>query len=1459
MINNIIAFSVRNKLIIGLFTAIIIGWGSYSLTNIPIDAVPDITNNQVQIITTSESLAAQEVEQYITYPVELAMNNLPGVEEIRSISRFGLSIVTVVFDESMGTFLPRQLVSEKLKEAEQNIGAEYGIPQMGPITTGLGEIYQYTVEALPGYESQYDATELRTIQDWTIKRQLSGTRGIVEINSWGGYLKQYEVAINPNKLNAFDLTLSEVFTALQKNNQNTGGSYIEKSANLYFIRGKGLVSSIDEINSIVVTKRNNIPVTIADIGKAGIGYAPRFGAATKDGKGETVIGIVLMLKDANTFNVIDDVKTRIAEIQKTLPEGVVIKPFVDRTKLINKTTSTVKENLMLGGLIVIFALVFLLGNFRSGLIVASVIPLSMLFALGMMNVFGVSANLMSLGALDFGIIVDGAVIIVEFMAVQLVINNDRLSNLTNSDKRNKINDIAIDSSQRMMNSAIFGQIIILIVFLPILSLQGVEGKMFVPMALTFGFAIIGAMVLCLTYVPMVSAWLLYSKPKKKISWGEKFMKWLERLYTPILIKALELRIWILSSAIILLIATVFIFLNMGGEFIPKLEEGDFALETRMSPGTSLQEMEKSMTKLEKILLDSFPEVESVVTKIGAAEVPTDPMPIEGADIMVKLKEKSEWVSASTTEELASKMDEAIATLPGISVEFSQPIEMRFNELLTGVKSDLAIKIYGEDLTILQDLGNKAAELIQPISGAADVRTEQIAGLPQINIDYKRDRLAQYDLTIADLNLAIYTAFSGAITGQFFEGEKRFDMVVRLQKPFRQDINSIKQLYIPLPNGSKIPLEEVATITLQDAPGLISRDDTHRRIVIGVNVRNRDIQSLVVDIKRELNSKLNLPSGYYITYGGQFENLQRATKRLSIVIPIALVLIFFILYISLKSVKETILIYTAIPFAAVGGVFALWIRDMPFSISAGVGFIALFGVAVLNGLVLISSLNELKEQGVTDIRDRLIRATTSRLRPIFLTASTDILGFLPMAVSSSAGAEVQRPLATVVIGGILTATLLTLIVLPILYTLMERPPKIKKAIPIAGIFLLLYISPFTSSAQSNQKPTPISLEVAIDTALSNNPGLQAEQYRLKAEQQLKGTSFDLPKTNVDFLYGETNSFYKDNGFTIGQSFAFPTYYIQRSKLLQENIESQEIKKQITKNALINEVKSIFYYLRYLQETHKILIRQDSIYNELVKATKLRFQTGEANLLENTTAVSKYQETENQLLQNESEIKAWQKRLQILLNTSQNVDANSNIPFAYSQQFVIDSSGLSNNPSLQLSKQAVDVEEQKVKVAKAQTLPDFNIGYVNQSLQGYYDINGVNEFASKSTRFQSVQVGISIPIWFKPHSSQIQSAKSHAKAAELDYQQLQNQLNADFITSYQAYLKLLRSNEYYTNTGLPQAELILNQSNLGFKEGELTYLEYINGLTQSMDIQFRYLDNLNQLNQAIISLEYLLGNN
>ncbi len=1451
MINNIIAFSVRNKLLIGLLTLFIAGWGIYSLTQISIDAVPDITNNQVQVITTSQNLAAQEVEQFITYPVELAMANLPGVVEIRSISRFGLSVVTVVFEEDMGTYLPRQLVSEKLKEAQENIGDGLGTPQMGPISTGLGEIYQYTVEGKPGYEDEYDAIELRTIQDWIVKRQLSMIPGVVEISSWGGYLKQYEVAIDPNKLNGFDLTLPEVFMALQANNENTGGSYIEKGPNLYYIRGKGLAEDFNDIGNIVITKREGIPIAIKDVGKVGIGTAPRYGAATVDGKGETVIGVVMMLKGANSAQVIRNVKDRVTQIQKSLPEGVEIKPFLDRTRLVNKTTSTVSENLILGGLIVIFALVFLLGTFRSGLIVASVIPLSFLFALGMMNTFGVSANLMSLGAIDFGIIVDGAVIIVEFMVVLMLKKFGDLRNLEPAEQKEQINQVAIKASSQMMNAAIFGQIIILIVFIPILTLTGIEGKMFQPMALTFGFAILGAMILCLTYVPMITSAFLFSKKLDRKTWGDRFMGWLEKRYAPIIQWALKAKALVISIALAFIVIALFIFSNLGGEFIPQLDEGDFALETRMAPGTSLQEMTKNMNKLEAILLDQFPEVKTVITKIGAGEIPTDPMPIEGADIMVALKDKSEWTTTDSKEELANQMEEALSVLPGVDVEFSQPIEMRFNELMTGIKQDIAVKIYGEDLEVLQSKGNEAASIIRNVNGAADVRVEQVVGLPQIVIDYDRKRIAEYGLSIATLNQIVSSAFSGGIAGKIFEGERRFDLVVRLAKNSRQDIAAVQNLYVPLENGSRIPLSEVAKISIEDAPAQISRDNTYRRIVIGVNVRNRDTQSFVEEIQNKLTN-LDLPPGYSITYGGEFENLQRAQQRLSIVVPLVLALIFIILFISLRSFKQTLLIYTAIPFAAVGGVFALWLRGMPFSISAGVGFIALFGVAVLNGLVLISSLNDLKSEGMLDVSERIKEATKSRLRPIFLTAITDIVGFLPMALSGSAGAEVQRPLATVVIGGIITASLLTLVVLPVIYSWMENGGRFSKKTITASIVLFLAIP----NVNAQESITPLTVDQAVELALKNNGLIKADQYHVESRKSLEGTAFSPGKTTLETQYGQYNSFDNDIAFGLSQGFAFPTVYAKRSNLLEAETKGAELQKQITANELSAQVKSLWYDLASLEDQKQLLQFQDSIYTKFLEAAQLRFEVGETNQLEMVTVQTQLMEVRNLMNQNEADQRGNKKRLAALLNVSSAFDiSREELEKRDIAATLLLEDSLTSNPLLNYIKQQVEIAENQQSLSKAKMLPDITLGYQNQSLQGFYDRNGATEFVGRDTRFQSVSIGIAIPLWFKEHTRQIKAARLEQQAAQATFDQEWKNFQGRLSSLIEANLKYKNTLEYYEDNLLNQADIILANVRLGFSQGEIGYVEFVQGVSQALKIQSDYIRQIRQYNQSVIELEMI----
>jgi len=1038
MINSIIQFSIKNKAFIWLMTLALIIGGIYSMTRVPIDAVPDITNNQVLVITTAPNLGTEDIEKFVTYQVELAVANLPNVEEIRSISRFGLSVVTIVFSDDMGTFLPRQLVSEALIEIKEKIPQGFGEPFMAPISTGLGEIYQYTLEVQPGFEDKYDDMELRTMQDWIVKRQMAMLNGVVEVNSFGGRKKQYEIAINPDKLRSMGITISEVFDALNKNNQNTGGAYIEKNYQANFIRGEGLMRTADDIKNTFVKNINGNPIFIRDVAEVKFGSFVRYGGFTKDGKGESVGGIVMMLKGANSNDVIHDVKERMLLIEKSLPQGIKIKPFLDRSKLIKHTTSTVAENLALGALIVIFILVIFLGNLRGGLIVASTIPLAMLFAFIMMHIFGVWANLMSLGALDFGILIDGAVIIVEGMIFYLHRKGIIGTKLT----QDKKNELAYKSASKMMNSAFFGQLIILIVFIPIMVLRGVEGKMFIPMAMTFSFAVIGVMLLSLTYIPMVSATFLKAPKTDKKSFGDKVIIKIENLYNPIIDWALSKGKYIVTAAVILIIAGGFVFSRMGSEFIPQLDEGDIAMHAFLKPGTSLSEVEKASTKIEKAILKNFPnEIESVQSRIGVADLPMDPMPIDIADIFIILKPKNEWKEVSSKKELIEGIKEVVSVFTGINYEFSQPIEMRFNELLTGVREDVAIKLYGDDLNILADKAKEIASLVSGIQGVAGVKAEAIKGQPQITIKYDRNKMGQYGLDISDMNTIIETAFSGGIAGRIYEGERMFDLVVRLDEQHRKDIDNLRNLFVPLADGNQIPLKEVADISYQPGPMQISRDNTNRRTYIGINVEDRDVKSLVNEIQEVLDTKLKLPTGYYIRYGGAFENLERATKRLTLVVPIALFLIFMLVYFAIKSFKQTLMIYIAIPFAAVGGIFSLYLRDMPFSISAGVGFIVLFGVAVLNGLVLISGFNELKAEGKYRINEIIKKGSIRRIRPILLTASTDILGFLPMAISVSAGAEVQRPLATVVIGGMLTSTILTLIVIPILYKWVERNNKI----------------------------------------------------------------------------------------------------------------------------------------------------------------------------------------------------------------------------------------------------------------------------------------------------------------------------------------------------------------------------------------------------------------------------------
>ncbi|MBP5500676.1 MAG: efflux RND transporter permease subunit [Bacteroidales bacterium] len=1032
MFQRIIKFSIENKLVVGVFTCALVAWGLWSLLHLPFDATPDITNNQVQIIVTSQSTGAEEMERNVTTPIEMALANIPEVKERRSISRSGMAIITMVFDDRTDNYWARELIDQQLGGVKDKLPDDVDV-ELAPISTGLGEIYHYTIRAKKGYEDKYSLTDLRTIQDWIVRKQLSGTPGIAEVSGWGGYVKQYEVDINLERLNAMGVTIAELYTALNENNENTGGGYVERLSNQYYIRGLGLVKTLDDIEKIVVKTQGGVPVLVGDVAKVHFGHATRYGAVTRNGEGEVVAGITLMLRGENFQEVIKNVKSRIAEIQKTLPQGVVIEPFIDRTLLVDRVTNTITRNLTEGGLIVIFILILFLGNYRAGLVVASVIPLSMLFAFGMMRVFGVSGNLMSLGAIDFGMIVDGAVIIVEAVVARMALAND--TQIRNFDH------LVYESSSGIRKSAAFGEIIIMIVYLPMMTLVGIEGKMFRPMAMTIFFAILGAFILSLTYVPMMAAVFLKQKTTNKAllrldnvttSLSSRMMARLQSWYLPLVDKCLNHGKVVIVSMAVLFGASLLLMSRLGAVFVPTLEEGDFAVELSMAQGTSLTQMVETCTKAEQILKQEFPEIKQVVTRIGSAEIPTDPMPVERADMLVALKPKAEWTFARTKNDLQEKMEEALGVIPGLDAEMSQPIQMRNNELITGIRQDVAVKIYGGDTEVLADLADKVVRHIKDIDGVGSLYVEKVNGLPQLQVEYNRQMLAKYGISIRQANDVLQSAFAGKIAGSVTEENRQFDIVLRIHNDGGDALSNFEDLFVPSPSGVSVPMRQLATISYKEAPAQISHEDAERSIFVGFNVKGRDVSSTVKDIRQILDDRLEMPTGYHYSFGGEFENLQRATDRLMVAIPVALLLILLLLYATLKSVRETLFVASAIPLSAIGGIVALWLRGMPISISAGIGFIALFGVAVLNGIVLVGQFNALQRNGVTDVRQRILEGCEHRLRPVVMTALVASFGFLPMALSTSDGAEVQRPLATVVIGGLLTATVLTLFVIPAIY-------------------------------------------------------------------------------------------------------------------------------------------------------------------------------------------------------------------------------------------------------------------------------------------------------------------------------------------------------------------------------------------------------------------------------------------
>ena len=1458
MINKIITFSIKNKLIVGLFILALIGYGSYQFTQLPIDAVPDITNNQVLIITVTPSLGAPDVERLITFPIEQANSNIPGLKEIRSFSRFGLSLITIVFEDNVDIYWARQQVTERLKIAEQQIPKGIGSPELAPVTTGLGEIYQYVVRPKPGYEKKYSATELRTIQDWIVRRQLLGVKGVADVSSFGGSVKQYEIAVKVNQLNAYNLSVNDVFTALEKNNENTGGAYIEKAGTVLYIRTEGLLKSVDDIkNCLVKTTHNGTPLLIRDIAEVRIGTATRYGAITYNDEGEVAGAVVMMIKGENSSRVIKDVKEKIAQIKKTLPEGVELEPFLDRTKMVNSAINTVSKNLLEGALIIIFVLVLFLGNMRAGIVVASVIPLAMLFAIILMNLFGVSGNLMSLGALDFGLIVDGAVIIVE--AVMHGLTHSKISGNTKTISQNEMDNKVINAAGKMMNSAVFGQLIILIVYLPILTLVGIEGKMFKPMAQTVAFALIGAFLLSLTYVPMMSALFLSKTLSHKQTFSDKFMHAVEGMYQRSLQKVLLIPKTIIATTLILFAVSLFVFARMGGEFIPELPEGDFAVDTRVLTGSSIETSVDAIQKSAHLLLAKFPEIEKIVGKTGSGEIPTDPMPMEASDMMIILKDKASWTSAKEWDELAEKMKAELTAVPGVTYSFQYPVAMRFNELMTGSKQDVVCKIVGENLDTLSRYAKLLGNVVNGIKGAINCYVEPIDGLPQLIITYNRSAMAQYSVNIQEVNKIVNTAFAGQSCGLVYEDEKRFDLVVRLADEQRTNLEDVQNLLIPLPGGNQIPLQQLAEVSIKESINQIQRDDAKRRIVVGFNVHERDVETIVEDLKREVEKKIKIPSGYYITYGGAFENLNAAKKRLSLAVPLSLALILVLLYFAFQSIKQGLMIYTAIPLSAIGGILFLAARGMPFSISAGVGFIALFGVAVLNGIVLLAEFNRIRQNGESNLQQVVIKGSISRLRPVLMTALVASLGFLPMALSNGDGAEVQRPLATVVIGGLMSATLLTLFVLPLLYVIFEnrkvRNSKVKSLVSVLLIVCLVISTSKLHAQNAVNGYSKLSLQQAIDTALKSNYATRADRELAEYQKKLIKASVDIPSTNVQAEYGQLNSSYNDTRYSISQSIQFPTVYARQKSVQNQTYQTSVLAAKLSASELKRQVTASYYELVYLHDKYKLLVKMDSLFQVYLQQNQLRFDKGDINLLQKLTIENQHAQLLLQLqtLLQDKEIALL--NFNFLLNASNKYEPEL-LPNKLNFTSSIEAKSFSNHLQIQVLQHQELSAQQQLKLQRAKLLPSLTLSFASMSMQG---VGADNKYYSKTTHFNALQVGLALPIFYGAQRAQIKAAQKMHHVTQLKMYQANETIKNEYavlLTKFQAKQQALN---YYETIALPNSHQIIASANLQLTKGEINFIEFSLLINQAIEMQSKYCDAVNEYNQTIIQLNYLTQTN
>jgi cobalt-zinc-cadmium resistance protein CzcA len=1416
MIQRLIQFSVHNPLLVFIGTFGLVIWGAFSLRNLPLDAIPDVTNNQVVVATQSPNLSAVEMEQFVTYPIEIAMRNIQGLEGIRSVSQFGLSIVTLDFKESVDLYFARNQVNERLQMVQQDIPEGFGHPTMNPITTGLGEIYQYVIKPKNPADTSWSAMELRTVQDWVVKKQLLGTEGVADISSFGGYLKQYHVKVDPALLQATGTTLADVFQAIEKGSQNTGAAYIEKDGVNYFIRGIGLANGQADLEQTLVKVNQGTPVLVRDVAQIELGSAIRYGALTQ-GKSEAVGGIVFMLKGENSRNVVINIKEKLAAVEAALPKGLMLEAYLDRELLIDRTIATVSKNLLEGGLIVVFVLVLLLGHLRAGLVVASVIPLSMLFAVGCMVAFKVSGNLMSLGAIDFGLIVDGAVIIVENVIRMLALPRNQLS-------RTQVIGQAAGS---MANSSFFGQIIILIVYLPLLLLSGIEGKMFQPMALTVIFALVGAVILSLTYVPALSVLVFKGEVQHHETYADRLMRRLTNVYQPVLRFALSNKKKVLAFSFLLLVTAAMMFSRMGGEFIPQLDEGDFVIEIRMLPGSSLNAMIHSAELAATDIQAHFPdEVISCTGKIGTAEVPMDPMSIEEMDMVLTMHPREAWKKVKTRADFESELQKVLDQVPGVFTSIQQPIAMRFNELMSGAKTDMIVQVLGPDLDVLADIGHDIMKKVTKIPGAADVSVAKAEGLPQMFVEYKRDALARYGLSIQEVNTALQTAIAGQKAGMIFEGNRRFDVVVKMKNNPDRPFEILSQLMINTPSGIQVPLSELADMGIKEGPIAVNRIDGERCVNVALNIRGRDIQSVVDDVQKIVTSQIKLPEGYRVTYGGQFENLQNAKARLQLVVPAALGLILLLLYFSLGSIMESLLIFSAIPFAAVGGVFALWLRDMPFSISAGVGFIALFGVAVLNGMVLIGYFQQLEKEGIQDVTERIKTGVMTRFRPVIMTAAVASLGFLPMAISAGAGAEVQKPLATVVIGGLLSATFLTLVMLPVLYAMFASKRRLKN-IPM-GVFVLI----LGGLGLTNTLPaqTVLTENQFVEAVLQQHPGLKKAAYVVQEKTVLNQGKMPLPALQA-YTWLPFNP-----EIGVIQNFNNPTLVKADRQVRATHLALAQSEQQITELALRREALLAFNHCLFNREKMRLSKDQDSLLQEYLRIAQLEYETGNINALAKLNIESKSREASRQAQQAQSDYRAAQLQLCWLAGLPDTAilleDVWGTRPPSPTMTSLISLWG----------EQRQRLAQQELTKMEKQLLPSIGAGIVT-------NVDPKNRF------LPNAYVSINLPLFKKGYKNDIEAAKTHIQIAVEEAALLRHNSHLRKQQAENQWISAQIDLNYWKDTGAALADLLIKTADIGRKTGDIGAQEYLQAITQVFLLRNNQLDAIRRWNESVIQLQFV----